>query len=258
MVTKILDGLDVASQKITNVATGTNPGDAINLAQLQLALAGLDPKQSVRTATTTNITLSGLTAVNGYTPVAGDRILVKNQTDATQNGIYAAASGAWARTADASAGTLSPGAVVTAEVGTTDADTVWLLTTDDPFTVGTSTQTWSKWGGGGGAYTAGNGVSISGSVINVVPGSGLVADGTSVRIDPNSTAVGRHRSYAVPAGTNPVVTHDLNTTAIGAQLWDISGAAPVQVLAAMQATSTTTVTVPTTATTGQYRLDLVG
>ena len=133
MVTKILDGLDVASQKITNVATGTNPGDAINLAQLQLALAGLDPKQSVRTATTTNITMSGLSAVNGYTPVAGDRILVKNQTDATQNGIYTASSGAWTRTADAAAGTLSAGAVVTAELGTTDADTVWLLTTDDPF-----------------------------------------------------------------------------------------------------------------------------
>lgn len=258
MVFKIADGVDLAGQKATNVATGTNASDAVNLAQLNAAVMGGDLKQSVKVKTTTQTTLFGLNAVNGYTPVAGDRILVTAQTDATQNGIYAAATGAWNRTADASQGTLSAGSLVTVEQGTVDSDTVWLLTSDDPLTVGTSTQTWTKWGGTA-AYTAGVGILISAGVISVVVGAGLIADATSVRLDPNSTVFGRPRSYAVPAGTNPVVTHDLNTqTLYSAVLWDISGATPVVVGAGLQATSTTTVTVPVTAAANQYRLTLVG
>lgn len=254
---KILDGVDFAGSKGTNVAAGTNPNDLVILSQVQSLLAGLDPKQSVKVKTTAQTTLSGLTAVNGYTPSAGDRILVTANTNAAENGIYAAATGPWTRTLDGSQGNLTAGALVAVEQGTADADTLWLLTSDDPLTVGTTAQTWSKWGAGL-AYTAGNGVSIISGIISLITGAGLILDGTSLRLDPGSTVFARHRSYAVPAGTNPSVTHDLNTTAISAQLWDISGAAPVLVGAGLQATDTTHVLVPTTAATGQYRLDLIG
>jgi len=254
---RIADGVDLSGAKATNAAAGTNPTDLVNLAQLNAAVLGGDLKQSVRVKTMTQTTLSGLTAVNGYTPSSGDRILVVAQTNPAENGIYAAASGAWTRTADASQGTLSAGSLVTVEQGSSDADTVWLLTSDDPLTVGTSNQTWSLWGGTA-AYTAGVGILISSGVISVKVGAGLIADSTSLRLDPASTVFARFRSYLVPAGTNPVVTHDLNTQTPAATLWDISGGTPVVVAAGVQGTTTTTVTVPVTAASNQYRLDLVG
>jgi len=65
---------------------------------------GTSPEEGVKApvavATTANITLSGLQTINGYTTVAGDRVLVKDQTDATENGIYDAATGSWTRAKD--------------------------------------------------------------------------------------------------------------------------------------------------------------
>ncbi|ELN4703506.1 phage tail protein, partial [Escherichia coli] len=60
-----------------------------------------DAKASVRAATTANIALNGLPTVDGVVLAAGDRVLVKNQAAGSQNGIYVAAAGAWARSADA-------------------------------------------------------------------------------------------------------------------------------------------------------------
>lgn len=97
----------------------------------------LDNKQSVRAATTANIALSGLQAVDGVQLVAGDRVLVKNQTAAKDNGLYVAAVGSWPRTADADASTeVTPGLVVAVEQGTTQADTIWQLITDAPIVLG--------------------------------------------------------------------------------------------------------------------------
>ncbi|MGA4641297.1 phage tail protein [Stutzerimonas stutzeri] len=102
-----------------------------------------DSKQSVRFTTTANINLSGLTVqAGGDWPVAltaGNRVLVKNQTTASANGLYVAASGAWARASDADASAeVTPGMLVTVEEGTTLADTVWELTTNGPITMGTT------------------------------------------------------------------------------------------------------------------------
>lgn len=106
-------------------------------------LAKLDQKLSVRYTTTGNITLSGLAVqTNGDWPAAlsaGDRILVKNQTSAKDNGLWAAATGAWTRTADADLDAkVTPGLMVPVETGRTLADTVWQLITDAPIVVGTS------------------------------------------------------------------------------------------------------------------------
>ncbi|WJM53930.1 phage tail protein [Pseudomonas asiatica] len=102
----------------------------------------LDNKQSVRVATTANIALSGLQAVDGVQLVAGDRVLVKNQTAAKDNGLYAAAVGSWPRTADADASTeVTPGLVVAVEQGTTQADTIWQLITDGAIVLGVTALT---------------------------------------------------------------------------------------------------------------------
>lgn len=98
-----------------------------------------DAKASVRAATTASIALNGLPTVDGVVLVAGDRVLVKNQAAGSQNGIYVAAAGAWARSADADENAeVTPSLTVSVESGTTLADTVWQLITDAPIVVGTT------------------------------------------------------------------------------------------------------------------------
>ncbi len=104
------------------------------------ALAKLDSKASVKVATTTNLAaLSGLLTVDGVVLVAGDRVLVKDQVTASQNGIYIVAAGAWERSSDADSNTdVTPGMTVPVEQGTTLADTIWELTTNGTITLGTT------------------------------------------------------------------------------------------------------------------------
>lgn len=97
----------------------------------------LDGKQSVRVTTTTAIALSGLLTIDGVVLAAGDRVLVKNQAAAADNGIYVVAAGNWARAADADAAIeVTPGMFVSVEQGTANADSVWQLVTDAPITLG--------------------------------------------------------------------------------------------------------------------------
>lgn len=97
----------------------------------------LDGKQSVRVATTAAIALSGLLTIDGVVLAAGDRVLVKNQAAAADNGIYVVAAGNWMRAADADAAIeVTPGMFVSVEQGTANADSVWQLVTDAPITLG--------------------------------------------------------------------------------------------------------------------------
>lgn len=103
-------------------------------------------------ATTANITLSGEQTIDGVAVVESnaaslpDRVLVKEQTDTTENGVYdVVASGAWTRSKDFN-GTYDvvSGTLVTTLQGTTNAPTTWKLTTADPITIGTSSITFSS------------------------------------------------------------------------------------------------------------------
>lgn len=120
-----------------------------DLRDLREAVSGyLTRKRVVRIATTANDTLSGLAARDGVTPVAGDRVLAKNQTTASQNGVYVAASGAWARAGDFdSTPEVVSGAVVeVGPEGTANARTQWMLTTTGTVVVGTTSLTFEQLG----------------------------------------------------------------------------------------------------------------
>ncbi|WP_155953895.1 phage tail protein [Pseudomonas sp. URIL14HWK12:I7] len=105
----------------------------------------LDSKQSVRVATTGNIALTGLQVVDGVTLLAGDRVLVKNQTAAKDNGIYVAASSAWQRAPDAdSSAEVTSALLVSVEQGSSQADTRWQLVTDGTIVLGTTTLTFQN------------------------------------------------------------------------------------------------------------------
>lgn len=99
-----------------------------------------------RAATTAAITLSGLQTIDGVALLAGDRVLVKNQTDTTLNGIYAAASGNWVRTTDAQSNTqFFQGMAVMIATGNTWAGAIFQCTcTDDPVAIGTSHITFGQ------------------------------------------------------------------------------------------------------------------
>jgi hypothetical protein len=105
----------------------------------------LDNKQSVRLATTANIVLSGLQSIDGVALVVGDRVLVKNQTAAKDNGIWVAAAAGWSRAADSDSNTeVTSALLVSVEQGTTLADTRWQLITDGAIVLGTTALTFQN------------------------------------------------------------------------------------------------------------------
>ncbi|MDC3257210.1 hypothetical protein OAU44_00380 [bacterium] len=159
---------DVAlgSQKITGLADGTAAQDAATKNQVDVAQAGLDAKDSCRVGTTANITLSGEQTIDGVTTTT-DRVLVKNQTAGAENGIYVSATGAWARSTDADASVeVTSGLYTLVTEGTTLAGQGFVLTTDDPITVGTTVLAFSQFSGVG-DLVGGTGITKVGNTINV-------------------------------------------------------------------------------------------
>ena len=136
----------------------------------------LDVKQSVRLATTANINLAttGLAAIDGVVPVAGNRILVKDQAAGAQNGIYIASAGAWTRSTDAdSSAEVTSGMFVFVSEGTVNASTGWILTTPDPIVLGTTALVFAQFSGAG-TYTAGAGLVLTGTVFSAIQGAKAV------------------------------------------------------------------------------------
>lgn len=159
------------SQKITNLAEPTLDSDAATKAYVDAARSGLDVKQSVRVATTANITLSGTQTIDGISVIAGDRVLVKDQTTGSQNGIYVVAAGSWTRATDADTNTeVTAGMFTFVTEGTVNADSGWVLTTNDAITLGTTALTFAQFSGAG-QITAGAGLTKTGNTIDVVTAS---------------------------------------------------------------------------------------
>ncbi|MAX82420.1 MAG: hypothetical protein CL843_19860 [Crocinitomicaceae bacterium] len=112
-------------------------------ATAQAAAAGIKWKNSVKAATTSDITLSGEQTIDGIALVAGDRCLVKNQATASENGIYQVSASAWARSFDLDAWSEIPSATVSVEEGSTQADTSWTCTSDEGGTLETTDISWA-------------------------------------------------------------------------------------------------------------------
>ena len=202
--------VDVASKRITNVATPTQSTDAANKGYVDGIKQALDIKDSVRVATTANLTATasgnqvGKTLTNATTQAAltidsivlavNDRVLVKDQTTGADNGIYTVtvvgtASTNWVLTragdADVSVD-MTPGVFAFVEEGTVNGNNGFVLTTDAPVTLDTTALVFVQFSGAG-QIVAGDGLTKSGNTLNVV--------GTSNRITVAADSVDISTSY---------------------------------------------------------------
>ena len=177
------------SQKITSLADPTNAQDGATKNYVDSVSQGLDPKNSVRVATTTNLNLSSPgTTIDTITLSVNNRVLVKDQTTASQNGIYVwnGAASAMTRASDADSTTkLNGGAFVFVEEGTIAATTGWVLQQPTgTYVLGTTALVWSQFSGAG-QITAGTGLTKSGNTLSLITpvtttsgGTGLTTVGT--------------------------------------------------------------------------------
>jgi len=176
------------SQKITNLATPTADGDAASKSYVDGVSQGLDVKDSCVAATTGNITIA--TALNngdtldGVSLSTNDRVLVKDQSSASENGIYIVGSSP-ARADDLAAGADAAGMFTFVEKGTVNADNGFVCTSDKgSAVVGTNNLAFSQFSGAG-QITAGDGLDKSANTLSVdlKSNGGLVIESTEIAVD---------------------------------------------------------------------------
>ena len=266
--------------KITNLATPTLTTDAVTKAYADGIASGLNVKGSVLVATTgSNITLSGTQTIDGVGVVATNRVLVKDQTTPSQNGIYVVAAGAWSRSTDEP--TPAQGDFTFVEQGTVNAKQGWILAT--------SATTWVQFSAAG-EYTSGNGITITGNSIafNPLSAGGLqtAAGGASILLATNSglnttsgLQVGAGTGITVTTGTVAVdttvvarkfsqtlstsstsytITHNLGTLDVLVQVYTVSDGSEVIVDNLRASTNTVTLNFSVAPTANAYRVVILG
>jgi len=162
-----------ATGAFTNIATTTGTistaptgnTDIANKQYVDFYAAGLSWKQPVVTATSANITRSGLQTINGVVLVAGDRVLVKDQSTASQNGIYVASASAWTYAAGADDWDEYIGAIVFVVEGSLTGS-AWFCTAQPGGTLGVTAMNWSNFSVAS-SYTAGTGLTLIGTQFSI-------------------------------------------------------------------------------------------
>lgn len=283
--------------KITGLGTPTLSTDAVTKAYADTLSLGLDVKASVRVATTVAGTLASSFAntqvVDGQTLATGDRILIKNQATGSENGIYVvAASGAPTRATDFNSSTnVTDGAFAFVEQGTLNGATGWLLTTQGTITPGSTAMVFTQFSAAAGAYTASNGVLLTGSNFTFAPlstgGLQTAAGGASILLPTNSglgtsgtgLAVGAGTGISVTTGTVAIdttvvarkyattlatsstaytVTHNLGTLDVIVQVYTVADGSEVIVDNLRATTNTVTLNFAVAPTSSAYRVVVLG
>ena len=179
------------SQKITNLADPTADADAANKGYVDGVAQGLDVKDSVKATTTANITLSGTQTIDGIALSADDRVLVKDQNTASENGLYLCKASSWTRTDDLSTGADAAGAFVFVEQGTVNAENGFVCTSNKgSAVVGTNNLAFAQFSGAG-QIIAGNCLDKSGNQLSVdlKSNGGIVIESTEMAVDLSASSI---------------------------------------------------------------------
>lgn len=174
---------------LSGLAEPTQAQDVATKNYVDLQVQGLNPKQAVRAATTANLAaLSGALTIDGITLVAGDRVLVKDQTTKADNGIYVVAAGPWARGSDANTWVELISAYVFVQQGTVNADNGFLCTVDAGGTLGSTNVVFVQFNGAG-QVIAGNGLTKNGNQLDVGAGTGIAVASDAVGLTGQALAL---------------------------------------------------------------------
>jgi phage-related tail fiber protein len=217
---------------VTGLPTPNASGDATNKSYVDAAVAavaqGASWKANAQVASTANLTLSGTQTIDGYAAQVGDRVLVKDQTTASQNGVYVVASGAWTRAVDADLGSEIKGMAILVINGTTNALSQWVNTNTAAPNIGTDAITYTMLQSSGSTYSAGTGLTLSSNQFSItntgvtagtytkvtVNAQGQVTAGTSLTGSDVNTALG-YTAYNGSTNPNGFLTANQNITVSG-------------------------------------------
>jgi hypothetical protein len=217
MARKFSNGIDNNGQKIVNLGDGTAASDAATWGQVQAFLAGLAWKVAVRAASTGNVSLAAPGAsMDGVTLAANDRVLLKNQTAGSENGIYvwSAAGTPLVRATDMDSAVETQSATVLVREGTANADTAWTQTAD-AVTLGTTSLVFVQFASGATVYTAAatGGLQLIASAFSakLPASSGLITDASGIYIDVAIVVRKFATNYGDGSALTFTITHNLNT-----------------------------------------------
>jgi hypothetical protein len=282
--------LDHGGQRASNAADPTTATDLATKQYVDNARAGIQVKDPVRVVASSNINLSSLpSSIDSVTLSStggpdglGDRFLAANQTTGTQNGLYryTGSGSAAVRTSDADAtGEVVDGTLVAVAEGTA-AGSQYIQTATPSGSPGSWTQTWTQFNTGGTTYSAGNGLQLSTTTFSVLAADGSISvsgSGVTVGTVPvskggtnattasaaraNLGTVGKYSADvgALTGGVALNITHSLGTTDIlEPSLKDTATGELVGAKFIVVDSNTVSVTVAVSASSGAYRVTVVG
>ena len=203
----------MGNNKITGLGTPTTANDAVNKSYVDAAQTGLDVKGSVRVATTADLggswpNLGSSVSIDGVTLSTGDRVLVKDQSTAIENGIYryeqSGSADDFIRATDADnspAGEVTSGMFTFVEDGSTHANSGFVLSTTGSITLGSTSLAFSQFSGAG-QITAGNGLQKVGDTLSVdlKANAGLEINAGEIQVDLTHAGIGAQGDLAVADG----------------------------------------------------------
>lgn len=269
MAKKFYTGIQMLGGTLTGLPDPSAATDAVNLQTLQSFIRGMIIKDAVDAASTANVTLATPGAsIDGVTLTSGDRVLLKNQTNGTENGIYVwtGASSLLTRASDAD-GTggqgseLRGGTTVYVASGTANGDKAFVISSPNAdVAIGTDAITWTQFGGGGSSYTNGNGLQLTGNSFSILldTASGLSVSGTGLKID--TAVVARKHAQLIGNGssTSLAVNHNLGTRDVLVSIHDATTFEEVMADVVKTDTSNVTVTFATAPASNAYRVTVIG